>query len=103
MYLYTREDHSTPFTCDQCDYKAIRKDSLSKHLKSKHSRVKFRCGQNKATQKGNLINHINSNHETSMVSKGNLTPLEAFILRIDNKESIPTDELISIVQQIVKS
>ena len=86
------------FPCDQCDYKATRKDSLSKHLTSKHSGVKFQCGQNRATQKGNLINH-----ETSMVSQDVLTPLETLILRIDNNESIPTDELISIVQQIVKS
>ena len=41
--------------------------------------------------------------EANMVPQENLTPLEALILRIDNNEKIPTDELISIVQQIVKS
>ena len=32
-----------------------------------------------------------------------LTPLDALVLRIDNNERIPTDELISIINQIVKS
>ena len=53
---------------------------------------------------GTLIaNTENSENEAKMVPQENLTPLEALILRIDNNEKIPTDELISIVQQIVKS
>ena len=32
-----------------------------------------------------------------------LTPLDALVMRIDNNERIPTDELISIINQIVKS
>ena len=53
-----------------------------------------------------LDNHMlmaNTEDEAKIVPQDNLTPLEALILRIDNNEKIPTDELISIVQQIVKS
>ena len=37
------------------------------------------------------------------VSEQTITPLEELVLRFDNNEIIPTDELILIIDQIVKS
>ena len=53
-----------------------------------------------------LDNHMlmaKTEDEAKIVPQDNLTPLEALILRIDNNEKIPTDELILIVQKIFKS
>jgi len=48
-----------------CDYKASRKDTLLKHIQSKHEGVKFSCDQCafKATLKGTLLTHVKSKHE----------------------------------------
>ena len=53
------------FDCDQCDYKATRKNNLLTHLKSKHEGIKYPCDQcdYKGTGKGNLSRHLKSIHE----------------------------------------
>ena len=93
------------FPCGKCDYKTSEKRQLLQHIKSKHEGVRFPCDQCDfiTTWKKYLTTHIKLKHEKKMTSNENLTPLEALILRIDNNEKIPTDELISIVYQIVKS
>ena len=106
--LKTHEDSihkNIKFDCQDCGKQYKEKGSLTKHINNFHRGIKYHCDQCdfKATRKINLMKHVKSKHETKMMLKENLTPLEALILRIDNNEKIPTDELISIVHQIVKS
>ena len=52
------------YTCDQCDYKAIRKGDLKKHIDSVHRDVHYTCNQcdYKAKQKVNFNRHIDFVH-----------------------------------------
>ena len=54
------------YPCDQCDYKATKKGTLSTHMKSIHKGIKYPCDQcdYKATTKCNLLRHFNSVHST---------------------------------------
>ena len=56
-------------------------------------------------ESGNTMETVNEETEelANIASQEALTPLDALVLRIDNNERIPTDELISIINQIVKS
>ena len=63
---WIQEGEGVNFPCDQCDYKATEKRSLSRHTKSIHEGVKFPCDQCdfKSTQRGDLLRHIKSRHYT---------------------------------------
>jgi len=51
--------------CQQCDYQAIRKDSLNVHVQAKHGGLKYPCQQcdYQATYEKDLKKHIESIHE----------------------------------------
>ena len=53
------------FICDQCHFKATKRNNLTKHVQSKHKGIKYPCGQcdHRATCSGNLLTHIKSKHE----------------------------------------
>ena len=53
------------FLCDQCNYKATRKDTLFQHINSIHKGIKFPCDQceYKAGGRGTSLNHIRSIHK----------------------------------------
>ena len=58
--LMTKVFFLDKFPCDQCEYKATHKDTLLRHIRSKHEYVKLPCDQcdYKSTDKVNLIKHI---------------------------------------------
>ena len=53
------------FLCDQCNYRATRKDTLFQHINSIHKGFKFPCDQceYKAGGRGTSLNHIRSIHK----------------------------------------
>ena len=53
------------YICDQCDYKANRRDGLIGHIQSKHEDIKYVCDQcdYQATQRSALATHIQIKHE----------------------------------------
>ena len=56
----------TKHPCDICDYKAIKKGDLKKHLQPVHVKIKnYLCNQcdKRFAQHGNLRAHIKSIHE----------------------------------------
>ena len=57
------------FSCDQCSHKATQKGNLLTHMNSRHKGVKFPCDQcdYKATEKGSLLRHIKSIHKGNMI------------------------------------
>ncbi len=42
-HVMTIHDRSHLFTCDQCDYKAVCKDGVQKHILAKHEKVELMC------------------------------------------------------------
>ena len=56
------------FQCPHCEYKATQKGNLQNHIKSIHEGQKFQCPhcEYKASQKGHLQRHIKSVHEGLM-------------------------------------
>ena len=52
-------------SCEECEYKTNRLDSLKQHVESKHEGVHYSCSQcdYKATRKFSLKRHIESIHE----------------------------------------
>ena len=61
----TKHLFSENISCNQCDYNAKTKGTLSKHIKSRHQGVRFPCDQCdfKATQKASLFRHLASIHK----------------------------------------
>ena len=53
------------YACNQCDYKATQKGNMTQHIQSVHEGVKYACNQcaYQATQQSNLTTHIQSVHE----------------------------------------
>ena len=53
------------YLCDQCDYAAIRAQTLKRHKESKHEVVRYSCDQcdYTATESSNLKKHKESKHE----------------------------------------
>ena len=52
------------YRCDQCEYKATQKGNLKQHIESIHENITYPCDQceYKSTWKGNLKKHIESIH-----------------------------------------
>ena len=55
----------TKYTCNLCDHQATKKNSLTKHIQSKHGGVRYECNQcgKQYTELGSLTKHIQSAHE----------------------------------------
>ena len=53
------------YDCNQCDYRATKKSSLTRHIKSVHEGVKYDCNKcdYRATRLDNLTAHIKSIHK----------------------------------------
>ena len=58
-------DDARPYHCQQCDFKASRKDNLKVHVQNKHEGIKYPCQQcdYQANSSSNLQAHVKSKHE----------------------------------------
>ena len=56
---------SSMFSCDQCNYQANRKYSITIHNQKKHQFLKFPCQECslKFSQKNSLQRHVESKHD----------------------------------------
>ena len=54
-----------PLKCNQCDYRATRRQSLKQHVESMHENVKFKCPNcDKAySNKTHMLNHKKATHQ----------------------------------------
>ena len=66
MTKHIQYRHGGPkYACNQCDYKARKRNNLTVHIQSRHEGVKYACDQcdYQATQQGSLKVHIQVKHE----------------------------------------
>ena len=65
MYSQSTYWINTYGNCDKCDFKATQKGDLNQHIESKHEGVYYRCYQcvYKSCWKGELNKHVKSKHE----------------------------------------
>ena len=88
---------SLKFPCDQCEYKAARKDYLIFHVESKHQGLKHPCDQcdYKATYKSSLLIH-----KKSIGQKKNRSLKKQTIKLFKKKEKLKL-KIIHYIQSVI--